>query len=163
MKYLNVRRLLVALLTATLALVTFAPPASAASWASVDFTVNEALPIGTPGTISDSDLSECAAGTVTTPTVDVNELGRVTVYVGTKVLDCGDGNSLTIGFAAAGSECNATNRGLWWVTGGTGVYDGARGGGRLVGTYVAADGGPGDFCDNAGVDDRYTGRIRIAG
>lgn len=161
MKYLNVRRLVVALLTATLALATFAPTTSAARRTAVSFTVNETLPIGTPGTISDSDLPECAAGTATTPTVDVYERRLATVFVGTKVLDCGDGNSLTLRFVAVGRECTATNRGVWHVAEGTGVFDGARGGGLLVGTYVGAGGEPGDFCNNTGVDDRYTGRIRF--
>ncbi len=143
-------------------MATFATPASAAPPHGVDFTVSETLPIGTPGVVTDSDVPGGESGTVTTTEVDTIERGGRTVFVGTKIVDCGEGDTFTITFRAAGAECTATNSGRWTLVDGSGAFEDARGRGRLVGSYVAADGTPGDFCENAGVDDRYTGRIRLA-
>ena len=162
MKRTTIRRMVVAMLAAALSLVTFASPASADPPNRVDFTVNESLPIGTPGVVTDSNVPGCATGTVTTTEVDSIVRGRRTTFVGTKVVDCGAGDTFTIAFRATGVECEATNRGRWTLVAGTGAFEDARGRGRLVGSYVAADGTPADFCDNAGVDDNYQGRIHLA-
>ncbi len=162
MKFTTIRQMLVAMLATALSVATFATSASAAPPDRVDFTVSETLPIGTPGVVTDSNVPGCESGTVTTTEVDAIERNRRTTFVGTKVVDCGTGNTFTINFRATGVECAATNSGRWTLVGGTGAFEDARGQGRLVGSYVAADGSPGDFCNNASVDDRYTGRIRLA-
>jgi hypothetical protein len=163
MKFTTIRRVAAVILTAGLSLAMTGSPASADRPTRVDFTVSETLPLGTPGDLSASDVPGCESGTVTTPDVDTYERGRRTTFTGTKLVDCGDGDSFTMWFAATGVECRETIRGFWVLVGGTGSFDGAWGAGRLTGDYVSATGGQGDFCDNAGVDDRYTGRIRLAG
>lgn len=154
--------MLVALLASALALATFATPASAAPPTRVDFTVSETLPIGTPGVVTDSNVPGCASGTVTTSDLEITERRSRTTFRGTKLVDCGGGDTFTMSFRATGVECRDTIRGRWRIVDGTGTFEDARGSGRLVGSYVGADGTPGDFCDNVGVDDRYTGRIRLA-
>ena len=162
MKFTMIRRTSVAVLATALSLATFATPAAAAPPDLVDFTVREALPIGTPGVVTDSNVPGCDSGTVTTTAVDAIERNRRTTFVGTKIVDCGEGDTFTVAFRATGVECAATNSGRWTLVAGTGAFEDATGRGQLVGSYVAADGTPGNFCDNAGVDDQYTGRIRLA-
>lgn len=164
MQLTGLRRLVRPLLAGAVVATTLAVPAQveAALPVGVDFTVREALPLGTPGVITASDVPSCASGTVDTPTVRVIELRRRTIFFGQKVVDCGAGNTFTMLFSAAAAPCDSTDRGRWLLVSGTGDFEDARGRGRLIGTYFTAPGAPGDFCDNDGIDDRYTGRIRLA-
>lgn len=141
--------------------LSVASPASAAPPSAVDFTVSETLPIGTPGTLIASDIPGCASASVSTADVSVTETRRLTIFRGTKMLDCGAGDTLSLRFVAVVRGCSSTNFGVWRVTGGTGSFDDARGGGTLRGAYQF-EGGPGTACENDGVDDRYTGRLRLA-
>lgn len=142
-----------------------ATPASAAPPIAVDFTVSESLPVGTPGDLIVSDVPGCAApapASVTTPSATRTDSGPVVRFTGTKVVDCGGGDTFTLSFRASVSACDLTDSGRWKLVDGTGVFEGAKGNGRLVGTYTLG-GGAGDFCDNDGIDDRYTGKIKLAG
>lgn len=143
------------------AAATVGPMASSAEAATanvVDVTVSESLPVGAPGTIvADTGLEAfgCAGGTVETIPGSVSTRGPVTRFTGSKVFDCADG-TLTVSFRAWVVECSTTDRGVWRVTGGTGAFERARGGGVLVGTYT---GGAGNACDNTGIDDNYVGVV----
>lgn len=153
------RRALAALtmITGTLAL---AQPASAAPPVAVDFTVSETLPLGTPGTLTSSDIPGCPAATVTTFPELATTAGPVSRFVGTKVFDCGGGDTFTLRYDARVIGCAPTDDGRWNLLDGTGAFAGASGRGSLVGTYTLGD-GPGDACSNDGIDDRYTGRIQF--
>jgi hypothetical protein len=48
--------------------------------------------------------------------------------------------------------------GSWHLTGGTGAFAGAHGGGRLIGSYTLG-GVPSDGCIADGIDDNYIGVI----
>ena len=162
MKFTTNRPMLVAILATALSVATFATPASAAPPTRVDFTVSETLPIDPLGVEADINVPGCTSGTVTTGVDDIIVSGRRTTFVGTKVVHCAEGDTFTVTFRATGMECKATNHGRWTLVDGTGAFEDATGRGRLVGSYVADNGTSGDFCDNAGVDDRYTGHIRLA-
>lgn len=156
-----------AFVAAAVALGTLATatPAAAAPPIAVDFTVSESLPVGTPGDLIISDVPGCAApapASVTTLTAARTDSGPVVRFTGTKVFDCGGGNTFTLSFRAATSACEPTDSGTWKLINGTGSFEGAKGHGKLVGTYTLG-GGPGTLCTNDGIDDRYTGRIKLAG
>lgn len=140
-----------------------AAPASAAPPTSVDFTVNESLPLGSDGDLVSRNNLDCpiSVGSVDTLTVTVTETGPLTHFRGTKVVDCGGSDSFTLTFRATSSACSSTDSGRWKVIGGTGIFAGAKGHGSLVGTYTLGE-GPGTFCDNDGIDDHYTGKIKLA-
>ena len=87
--------------------------------------------------------------------------GPLTNFSGTKVFDCGAGNSFTLKYRATTSDCRSTDSGNWKLIGGTGIFADAKGHGRLVGTHTLGD-GTGTFCDNDGIDDHYTGKIKLA-
>lgn len=145
-------------------MVALATPAWAAPPIAVDFTVSEALPVGAAGDLIDSDVPGCAPalGSVATTSATRTDTGPLTRFEGTKVIDCGGGNSFTLTFRATASGCSSTDSGIWKLVGGTGIFLGAKGHGSLVGTYTLG-GGPGTFCDNDGIDDHYTGKIKLAG
>ena len=133
-------------------------PADAATANRIDLTVAESLPIGSPGSmIVDTGLEAfgCLGASVDTPTSSVSVSGPVSTFVGTKSFNC-TGGTLELSFRASTRDCSTTDRGTWRVTGGTGDFAGAHGGGRLIGTYT---GGAGTNCDNTGIDDRYIGVV----
>lgn len=138
-------------------------PASAAPPTSVDFTVNESLPVGSPGDLVISDIDGCPAGvdSVVTSATTQTDTGPLTTFRGTKIVDCGEGDSFSLTFRATSSACSSTDSGTWKLTGGTGIFAGAKGHGSLIGTYTLLD-GAGTFCDNDGINDRYTGKIKLA-
>jgi len=135
--------------------------ASAAPPTAVDFTVSETLPLAAPGVMIASDVPGCPNATVATSPTSATTSGPVTRFTGTKDFDCGGGNSFTLTYRASVRGCATTDSGRWKITGGTGVFAGAKGSGALVGTYWTTGGGPGDACVNDGIDDRYTGKIKL--
>jgi len=156
------RRRRLAAVVAAGSVLTLVPATSteASSVVRVDVTVAETLPLSVPGEVTaDSGLEAfgCLGADVETFPASVTTRGDVTRFTGTKDIECADG-TLTISYRARVRGCATTDRGVWRVVGGTGDFAGARGGGRLVGTYT---GGAGNACDNTGIDDRYRGVIRI--
>ncbi len=143
----------IAALGTALALVP-AVPTEAATTTWVDVTVEETLAVTTGTVIADTGLG-CAGGTVTTGPVTERTRGEVTRFSGTKEFDCGGGDTLSISFRVRVRGCADRAVGGWRVTGGTGSFEDARGGGFLVGTYTG-----GDACTATGIDDRYRGVIR---
>lgn len=133
------------------------PAEAAATVTRVDVTVAESLAVTTGTVISDGGLDGlgCFDADVETSDLTVIERRDRTTFVGTKSIQCDEG-TLTLAFRASVRGCSTTDRGVWRVTGGTGDFADARGGGRLVGTYT---GGAGTSCDNTGIDDNYTGII----
>jgi hypothetical protein len=127
-----------------------------AAQVSVDFTVREIL--GTQGKIIQGNLEGCAGATVWTVNPGKSQNGPITTFNGSKKIDCGGGNTLTLIFRAKTSECLPTDEGAWKVASGTGLFASAEGQGKLVGTYFLGD-GPGTFCNMDGIDDRYTGKL----
>ncbi len=140
-------------------------PASAAPPISVDFTVFEPLSSEggpTVGVVVDSDdFLNCLNGSVVTSMTTVTQTGPLTKFQGSKIVDCGGNNTLSLTFRAKASPCSSTDSGTWKITGGTGGFAGAKGHGGLVGTYKLDD-GLGTSCDNSGIADRYTGKIKLA-
>lgn len=134
-----------------------AGPASAAS-PLVDFTVEETLPVGTPGSLVASDIPGCSSATVATTNATGSTKGPVTTFTADKSFDCGGGDTFTLSLVARVIGCAATDSGSWHITGGTGAFEGAHGGGRLVGTYTLG-GAPSDSCSTDGINDNYIGVI----
>jgi len=143
---------------ATAAMLAFAQHAAAAELQSVDFTVHETIPL-TVGKIVRGHLPGCPHPTVRTIRAGSSQSGTDTTFNGSKKFYCGPGDSLTISFRVKTSSCQSNDAGEWKVTRGTGAFAAAQGQGRLVGTYTLAS-GPGTFCSNDGVDDRYTGTLQ---
>lgn len=146
---------------ATVAATTFgaaALPVDAATADQIDVTVAESLPVSTPGEVTDDGGLEdfgCLGAEVATSDVSASSGGSAITFAGTKVFHCDDG-TLTLSFRTSTSACSTTDRGSWRVIDGTGDFEGASGGGQLIGTYT---GGDGTYCDNDGIDDRYIGVI----
>ena len=63
-----------------------------------------------------------------------NEGGNLVFHVG-RVFTCDDGSTLTIELDAAINRPHGGTAGGWTVIDGTGVYAGAKGGGRIVGEF----------------------------
>ncbi len=156
----RIRRALVAV-ALVCGVVSVAAPAAAAAPVFVDFTVREMLPVGTPGVLIASNVPGCASATVATVDASRTDRGRTTTFRGTKVFDCGGGDTFSLTFRAIVRGCSPIDVGTWRVTDGAGSFSGVKGGGLLVGSYRNA-GGPGTACVNDGIDDRYTGLIRLA-
>lgn len=96
----------------------------------------------------------CPSGTAQTPAIFFAGRGRAATFHLFKVLTCADGSGeLTIRVDAATIAGAPGDQGGWSVVEGTGAWEGAGGGGRLIGTYY--DNGGGD----AGVVDVYRGSI----
>ncbi len=164
MRFTTKQRLIRAFVASTImfGIISVAAPTSAAPPVSVDFTVHETLPLASPGDLLISNIPNCPAalGSVISSPVTVTTTGPRTHFSGTKVFDCGNGNSFTLEYRASTSECRSTDRGKWKLIDGSGIFAGAKGHGRIVGTYTLGD-GTGTFCDNDGIDDHYTGRIKL--
>jgi hypothetical protein len=147
-----------AILTGAVAMTS---PVSAAPPTAVDFTVRESLPAGTPGVMISSDIAGCATATVATIDASRVDKGPITTFRGTKVIDCGGGDTFSLTFRARVRGCSPTDHGTWKVIAGTGAFSGAKGHGQLVGSY-RYDGGAGTSCLTDGIDDHYTGRLKLA-
>lgn len=152
------RSLLLAL--ASGALLALSQPAAATQVLPVDFAVHETLPSTTHGTLVGERPPEgCERAIVTTIRAGRSQRGDVVTFSGSKKLDCGSGDTLTIAFKVSVSGCGASNAGTWQVTRGTGRFASAQGQGKLVGTYTLGT-GLGTSCNADGVNDRYTGQLR---
>ncbi len=138
----------------------FAAPVEAAAPTDVDFTIREVLPVGTPGVMIASDIAVCPSAAVATIGATRTDSGPVSTFRGTKVIDCGGGDTFSVEFRASVTGCSSTDSGTWKVIDGTGVFTGAKGHGKLVGSY-RFDGGAGTFCMTDGIDDRYTGKLKL--
>ena len=144
---------LLAVVATLFTMIALANPAAAAT-TYVDVTVDESLPVSTPGTvIADRGLG-CLGGSVDTTDSTGSSVGNVTFFSGTKTFNC-PGGTLVIQFSAVVAGCASSDHGSWSVVGGTGAYSGASGGGVLVGTYQG-----GDACSNSGIHDRWRGVVR---
>jgi hypothetical protein len=95
----------------------------------------------------------CPDGTATT---DFHRFGgsdrsRAGTFHLDKIMTCSDGSgTFTIRVDAATRFGSPTDQGGWSVLGGTGDYEGLKGGGNLVGTYV-----------EDGIIDLYTGLVSL--
>lgn len=142
-----------------LSMATSSQPAVAASQVAVDFTVHETLSV-TTGSMISSDIPGCATATVATIGPTVSTSGKYTSFTGTKVINCGSGNTINVRFRARTLRCEATDMGTWKVTRGTGTFAGAKGQGELVGAYTLGR-GAGTFCEYDGINDHYTGKMKL--
>ncbi|MGI9643255.1 MAG: hypothetical protein ACR2N9_10765 [Acidimicrobiia bacterium] len=142
--------------TLIIGLLVAAAPAHADT-ARVNFSVDE--PFGSDaGVIVSSSLPNCGNGTVETVSASSRSIGAEGMrFRGTKVVHCDSGATLEFRYVATYRSCaSPIDWGRWRVTGGTGVYDGARGGGFLVGNYT---GGGGTACDSTGITDIWFGAV----
>ena len=142
-------------------LVSVTDTAIAATPVPVDFTVRESLPAAIPGVMIASNLPGCPTATVATVDASRTDIGPVAIFRGRKIFDCGGGDTFTLRFRALSIGCSSIDVGTWRLNGGTGAYAGATGFGLLVGSYRLG-GGPGTACLSDGIDDHYTGRLRLA-
>ncbi len=76
-----------------------------------------------------------------------NGSGNLVFHVG-RVFICDDGSTLTIELDAAIARPHGGTAGGWQVVDGTGAYEGATGGGRIVGAFY-----------DGGIVDQYEGAI----
>lgn len=134
------------------------PAAKAAEIHALDVTVHETLP-PSGGKVVRGRFDGCAAVVVRTIRSGGSTWGDVKTYNGTKKVDCGSGNSLSISFKVTVAGCSTTSSGSWQVRRGTGRFASAEGGGKLVGTYTYQN-GPGTWCQADGINDRYVGELR---
>ena len=151
----RIRALLV--LTLTLGLLVAAAPVLAAP-TGVKLVVEEGFSDPLEGTIVSSSLPGCGSGTVETVSSTSTPFGADGMrFRGTKVVQCGEGNTLKFRYVATYRSCDSPiDWGRWRITGGTGIYDGARGGGFLVGYYT---GGSRTACNSTGITDNWLGAI----
>lgn len=134
-------------------------PLSAAQQASsVDLTVHETFS-RTRGEVVRGHFDGCERVSIRTLQSGKSQRGGVATFTGSKRIDCGSGDTITLAFKVKTSECSKTNTGTWQVTRGTGQFESARGQGKLVGTYTYGD-ETGTFCHADGVNDRYTGELQ---
>lgn len=126
----------------------------------VDFTVHETLPTVTQGKIVKGGLDGCPSPVIRTTYGGGSQSHGAQVFNGSKKVDCGDGNTLTLAFRVSVSDCDRSNSGVWQVIRGTGIFAKAKGGGKLVGTYMLGK-RRGDFCKADGLLDRYTGQLGL--
>ncbi len=150
-------RLLVTLAALASALV-IATPASAAT-TFVSLSVDESIPASTPGVIVSSSIPGCPSGTVATENPSSQPFGSDgMVFRGTKIVNCGNGDTLTFTYVARYlSSDSPIDFGRWRIRGGTGSFAGASGGGFLIGNYT---GGSGTATDNTGITDNWFGLLR---
>ena len=151
----QIRALLV--LTLILGLLVAAAPVQAGS-ARVKLTVDEGIPNVLEGTIVSSSLPNCATGKVETVNPTSRNIGTEGMqFRGTKVVKCDSGDTLEFRYVATYLRCDSPiDWGRWRVTGGTGIFEDARGGGFLIGQYT---GGSSTACDNTGIMDNWFGRV----
>jgi hypothetical protein len=133
-----------------LALAVAAPVAAGAGRVEIKLDAN----FGTGVEVFTATGAFCPAGTASTPAISFAGRGRAATFHLIKVLTCADGSGeLTIRVDAATIDGAPGDQGGWSVVEGTGAWEGAGGGGRLVGTYYDHGGG------DAGVVDVYSGSI----
>lgn len=151
-------RLLVTLAAMASALVIAAPASAATTFVSL--SVDESVPVSTPGTIVSSSIPGCASGTVDTVDATAGPFGSDgMVFRGTKIVNCDNGDTLTFTYVARYlSSDSPIDFGRWDIRGGTGSLAGASGGGFLIGNYT---GGSGTAGDNTGITDNWFGLLRI--
>lgn len=131
-------------------------PAHAAPGTQVAFVVDTPLD-GSAETILVSSVPGCSTASITTSLEDFAVTGNVARFSGTKELDCGSSGTFTITFKAHTLVCSPTDSGTWKIAGGTGMYEGMTGQGKVNGTYY----GP-DLCEPEGIIDAYEGTLRLA-
>lgn len=151
-------RLLAAVLPLSLLCGVAATVPGTAAEVSVDFTVHESFQPAISGRMTSSDIEGCSVAKVTTLDPVVNTTGNTTTFTGTKVINCGDGNSFNLRYKAKTSNCDKTDSGTWKVTRGAGIFATAKGEGKLVGTHTLGS-GFGTFCEKDGINDHYTGKL----
>ena len=144
-------------LALTLGLLVAAAPAHAET-VGARLVVDEVLDPGPMGAIVSSNLPNCSNGTVDTFASGATPIGDEGMrFRGTKIVRCASGDTLEFRYVATYLRADSPiDWGRWRVTGGTGVYAGARGGGFLIGNYF---GGSGTASDNAGITDNWIGVI----
>lgn len=125
----------------------------------VDITIDEPFPTAT-GSVAAGAIPGCTTPSVETASIAVRSAGPWTRFVGTKVFTCVEGK-LEIAFSARRLGCAPTNSGRWRIVGATDGLAGAKGGGSLDGSYYGTGSGTGGLCDDLGILDRYTGRIKL--
>ncbi|MGB9358070.1 MAG: hypothetical protein WCC01_05890 [Acidimicrobiia bacterium] len=147
-------------LALTLGLLVAAAPALAAP-TGVTLVVDEVLDGSLQGTIVSSSLPGCSNGTVETTSSSSQSSGPEGMrFRGTKVVHCESDNTLTFRYAATYRSCDSpVDWGRWRITGGTGIFDGARGRGFLVGYYT---GGNSTACNSTGITDNWFGVIALS-
>jgi hypothetical protein len=146
----TLRSLLVAAL-----LIGALPGTASAAAVAVEATIDVHSDFSNPaGTFTADSPVLCEEGTTSDQT-RITGSDRVLNFKNIKTFTCADGSgTFTLRINAQVMPCDNTDRGAWSVIGGTGVYEGLRGAGTLVGTYF-----PNDACDAEGIDDHLTGRL----
>lgn len=152
------RRWLIATAIAILATVGLAAPAAAGGAPPTveRVTITAVDTFGEPvGTFTADGDAICESGTVAlVGDTTVTERPRMLTFDLVKRFTCDDGSgSFDVHIQARWSPCEPTDQGLWTIVAGTGVYAGASGHGRLVGTYFPA------ACAESGIVDVLTGVV----
>ena len=143
------RRLVLAIAAGAL-LISGAAPVSAAGPAKV--TIDGHSLFAGAATFVAHGGGLCPSGSIADNT-RVIALNNVLVFDVAQTLTCDDGSgAIDLHVVARVHLCNATDHGVWTITGGTGLYQDLHGVGTLVGAYF-----PGNACDADGIDDHYTG------
>ena len=94
----------------------------------------------------------CGSGS-TSDNVKIFSKGNRLFFDDLKTFACADGSgTFTLWVLATVNGCEPTDRGIWTVIGGTGLYRQLHGAGIGVGTYF-----PGDSCSADGINDHFTG------
>lgn len=142
------RRLVGALLAGSLLATMAAAPAAAAAPVRIDLDVTFGDPVEPFTTNGAGGL--CASGTAESVWFFQTPGPRQTVFHVVKVLDCGNGDTLTIRLESSWRYGAPTNGGGWRIIDGSGDLAGLHGAGQQVGTYND------DFNE---IHDVYTGMI----
>lgn len=148
------RRVAAPVLSAFAVVLATALPAQGAPPDAVSIRAEAVL--GETGTFTAVGAGLCPSGTTAEPDgVDVTERPRTLAFRLDKLFTCDDGSgTFTLRIHAWYRPCDATDRGVWEVVGGTGAYSTLSGRGTLVGTYVPAP------CEEAiGIIDVLVGRL----
>lgn len=142
-------------LLAAAALVMGHLPASASPGTQVAFVIDTPFD-GSPEMALVSSVPGCPAATVITSPEGFAVTGNVARFSGTKELDCGSSGTFTLAYRAHTLVCSPTDSGTWKIVGGTGMYEGMTGQGKVSGTYYGAD-----PCEHDGVIDAFAGTLRL--
>lgn len=154
------RTRLISLVLFVATVVGLSPAIAEARPTFIDVTIRETVPL-TSGALVAGSIPGCAGPSVDTGPVTVTERPRRRAFAGSKTINCADGSTISLDFRVSRRGCADTNFGRWRVTGGTGAFADARGGGRLIGSYTDNAPGGDPTCGDDLIDDRYIGRIRL--
>ena len=130
------------------ALLIAASPVAARSSTPVSITLFVNLEAGVETVTAHTNFCDATAESDTRATgIGRQEKGTVVFHV-VKVFTCTNGSTITIALHAAFNRPHGSTTGGWTIVDGTGMFEGASGGGSIVGVFV-----------EDGIIDQYEGVI----